>query len=167
MKSKLERIDEKNLEDLLDALSTIATMPFDGQRALEKFGVQKLDSRGHLAAAIEFFEEIQDGLEFVHLIPETGDTIDIPLKGGQTCRLSPEQIKCFEGSYPGLDVRAELARISAWNKGHRSRRKTPRGIFSHINSWLSRAAKEQREDSKRGLSAKERVALARQQARSV
>lgn len=41
--------------------------------------------------------------------------------------------------YPAVDVENELRKIVGWNKANPTKRKTPRGILRHINSWLAKA----------------------------
>jgi hypothetical protein len=63
--------------------------------------------------------------------------ISIPLKDGTLFDISQEDIDEWQDAFPGVDVLQELKRIRMWNKDNPQKRKTPRGIRKHINTWLS------------------------------
>lgn len=67
--------------------------------------------------------------------------MEILLKDGTTFELSAEDYIYFQRLYPDLDIDQELRSIAGWNYTHPSKRKTLRGIKSHINGWLCRQTK--------------------------
>lgn len=64
----------------------------------------------------------------------------IPLNDGSEFGVSAEQVSEFERLYPAVDVLQTLNEIRGWNLAKPTRRKTRKGVLSHINGWL---AKEQ------------------------
>lgn len=65
-----------------------------------------------------------------------------PLKDGSSYELGIEKINEFIEAYPHIDVYQELIKARVWNINNPRKRKTARGICSHLNKWLSSAAKD-------------------------
>lgn len=63
--------------------------------------------------------------------------ITFPLKNGKEYTLGSEKILMYIDTYPDIDVCAELKKARMWNIDNPSKRKTERGICSHLNKWLS------------------------------
>jgi hypothetical protein len=70
---------------------------------------------------------------------ELTDPFLIILANKTTFKIPKEKILEYQKVYPEVNVINELKRLIQWNKDNPDRRKTRRGIFKHINSWLSRS----------------------------
>lgn len=71
--------------------------------------------------------------------------ISIILNDGTEFEISEDYIEKMKPLFPGVNVRAEMRKMSAWCINNPSRRKTKRGVTRFINSWLSSAQKEAEE----------------------
>jgi len=68
-----------------------------------------------------------------------GDAVAyIPLNDGSEFGVSEKQVSELEKLYPAVDVRQTLNEIRGWNLANPTRRKTRRGVLSHINAWMSK-----------------------------
>jgi hypothetical protein len=64
----------------------------------------------------------------------------IPLTGKQgVYEITEEKLKDWESDFPGLDVMQALRDCKAWNVANPGKRKTRKGIETHIVRWLSKA----------------------------
>ena len=68
---------------------------------------------------------------------ETG--IYIPLADGSTYEIPVDKLQIWEKAYPGVDIKQELQKVTAWCYSNPTKRKTHRGVSRFINSWLDRA----------------------------
>jgi len=64
--------------------------------------------------------------------------IEIPLKDNSDFKVTESMLKEFEVLYPIQDVKQTLRDIRGWNISNRDKRKTRKGIMSHITGWLQR-----------------------------
>lgn len=62
----------------------------------------------------------------------------IPLNDGKEFGVSQELAAELTKLYPAVDVPQTLNEIRGWNLANPSRKKTRRGVLSHINSWMSK-----------------------------
>ena len=69
----------------------------------------------------------------------------IPLNDGSEFGVPKAMAIELERLYPAVDVAQTLNEIRGYNLAHPTRRKTARGIFAHINTWM---AKEQNRGAK-------------------
>ncbi len=70
---------------------------------------------------------------------ESEPVVKIPLnQKGMVFFVTVEDIEQWQETFPGVDVLLELKRCRQWNIDNPSKRKTARGIRSHISSWLGR-----------------------------
>jgi hypothetical protein len=53
--------------------------------------------------------------------------------------VTQKDIDEYADTYPGIDVLFELKKCRQWNHDNPKKRKTLRGIRTHINTWLGRA----------------------------
>lgn len=60
-----------------------------------------------------------------------------PLNDKTEYELTQSQIDQFADLYPAIDVMAHVRACLGWNIANPTRRKTRRGILSHINTWLA------------------------------
>lgn len=85
-------------------------------------------------------KEIPEADETLEEAPDKGELVlSVPLI--QRDGLFPiyeKDVKDWEETFPGVDVLQTLKIIRQWNKDHPGRRKTIKGIRSHISSWLGR-----------------------------
>lgn len=73
--------------------------------------------------------------------PVNGNAVAyIPVNDGTEFGVTPELAAELGRLYPAVDVQQTLNEIRGWNIANPSRKKTRRGVISHINSWM---AKEQ------------------------
>jgi len=66
----------------------------------------------------------------------------VVLKDGSDYTPPPELIDSWKAAYPHIVVLEQLHRIAAWNRANRAKRKTRRGVESHIVGWLAKADAE-------------------------
>jgi len=64
--------------------------------------------------------------------------ITIPLADKSEFPIFKNQVAEWQELYPGIDVMQALRKIKAWNLANPKKRKTSRGILTHVNSWLCR-----------------------------
>ena len=70
-----------------------------------------------------------------------GDAVSfIPLNNGMEFGVSKVLVAELEKLYPAVNVEQTLNEIRGWNLANPTKRKTARGVLSHINTWM---AKEQ------------------------
>jgi uncharacterized protein YdaU (DUF1376 family) len=69
----------------------------------------------------------------------------IPLNDGTEFGVPKAMAIELERLYPAVDIAQTLNEIRGYNLAHPTRRKTARGIFAHINTWM---AKEQNRGAK-------------------
>ena len=62
----------------------------------------------------------------------------IPLIGEAIAEVCQTHLEELERLYPGVDPLPTLREIRGWNLANPTRRKTSRGIASHINAWFQR-----------------------------
>lgn len=62
----------------------------------------------------------------------------IPLNDGTEYGVTKELAEELSRLYPAVDVPQTLNEIRGWNLANPSRKKTRRGVLSHINGWLSK-----------------------------
>lgn len=67
------------------------------------------------------------------------DTEAIPLNNGKEWKPTENMYSEYVRLYPGVNVKAEIAKMRAWCINNPSRVKTQAGITRFVNSWLSRA----------------------------
>lgn len=67
--------------------------------------------------------------------------IKIPLKDGTIYTPEKKDILRWRSTYPTLDLCEHLKLCADWNEVNPSKRKTRRGIRSHISKWLSNVGK--------------------------
>lgn len=72
----------------------------------------------------------------------------IPLNDGTEFGVSHDQVEEFGKLYPAVDITQTLNEIRGWNLANPAKRKTSRGVMTHINAWM---AKEQNRGPKRGI----------------
>ena len=65
--------------------------------------------------------------------------ISIPLSNKSDFSVTRAMVTEWESLYPNVDVGQELRNIRGWNISNEKKRKTPRGIMAHINTWLHKA----------------------------
>lgn len=70
------------------------------------------------------------------------------LKNGEEFILGEEKIREYYITYPNIDVYAELLKARQWSTDNPKKRKTLRGIYAHLNKWLSTASKSQTSNKK-------------------
>jgi hypothetical protein len=72
-------------------------------------------------------------------IAESYDPVifNFPLNDKTNYGLRQSQIDDFASLYPSVDVMAQIRACLGWNMTNESRRKTRKGLLSHINSWLA------------------------------
>jgi hypothetical protein len=81
----------------------------------------------------------------------TTAVISIPLikKDGEF-HITREMINEWEDTFPRVDILQALKHIRQWNKDNPNKRKTLRGIRSHITTWLNKAQNKGQYDSGNG-----------------
>jgi hypothetical protein len=62
----------------------------------------------------------------------------IPLNDGSDYGVSKSEAEELSKLYPAVDVPQTLNEIRGWNLANQARRKTRRGIKTHINGWMSK-----------------------------
>lgn len=73
------------------------------------------------------------------LLPDSPVLMAIPLAtSGAEFMVTERYVKQLEESFPGVDISVALRRIRQWNIDNPARRKTQRGIRTHISNWLGR-----------------------------
>lgn len=70
------------------------------------------------------------------------------LKTGNEYPISEEDIKGWQMTYKGVDVKQELLLMREWCKANPQKRKTESGILRFITSWLAREQKQTQVKSK-------------------
>jgi len=63
-----------------------------------------------------------------------------PLRNGEDFSLGLSKISEYEKTYRNIDVPFELKKCLQWNIDNEGKRKTARGILSHLNKWLGKAS---------------------------
>ena len=53
--------------------------------------------------------------------------------------ITEKDVSEYQETFPGVDILTELKKCRLWNKNKPSRRKTKRGIRTHIANWLGKA----------------------------
>lgn len=71
-------------------------------------------------------------------LPAVDSVCSIPLNDGTEFGVSKELAAELEKLYPKVDVPQTLNEIRGWNIANPQRRKTKRGVVSHINAWMSK-----------------------------
>jgi uncharacterized protein YdaU (DUF1376 family) len=66
------------------------------------------------------------------------DFLTIPLKDGTDYLVTPVDIDQWKETFPLVDVPQKLKEIRQWNLDNPQKRKTRRGIQTHISKWLAR-----------------------------
>lgn len=74
--------------------------------------------------------------------------ITLLLKTGNEYPISEEDIKGWQMTYKGVDVKQELLLMREWCKANPQKRKTESGILRFITSWLAREQKQTQVKSK-------------------
>ena len=59
--------------------------------------------------------------------------------------IEPELYIQYQAAYPDIDIQQEFQKMKAWLLSNPQRRKTLKGMPRFINSWLSRARTEERQ----------------------
>jgi len=73
--------------------------------------------------------------------------LSIPLrKNGATHQITQSDLAEYIEMFPAVDVESELKKLKAWNEANPGRRKTARGIKSHIVSWLGNVRPPRRKE---------------------
>lgn len=62
----------------------------------------------------------------------------IPLNDGSEFGVSKDLAAELEKLYPAVNVEQTLNEIRGWNLANPAKRKTARGVLSHINTWMAR-----------------------------
>lgn len=75
-------------------------------------------------------------------------TLSLVLKTGNEYPISEEDIKGWQMTYKGVDVKQELLLMREWCKANPQKRKTESGILRFITSWLAREQKRSQVKSK-------------------
>lgn len=67
--------------------------------------------------------------------------IEIPIVGKKNKEhpVTMDDVRELQDLFPGIDVRAELRKLKAWNLANPTKRKTAAGIRRHIAAWLTKA----------------------------
>jgi hypothetical protein len=65
--------------------------------------------------------------------------ICIPLSNKSEFPVTKAMLVEWQSLYPNVDIGQELRNIRGWNISNEKKRKTARGIMSHINTWLHKA----------------------------
>lgn len=60
-------------------------------------------------------------------------------RGPKTYDVTQAQLDEWAAAFPGIDVLGEVRKSASWQDANPSRRKTHRGMASHLVSWLGRA----------------------------
>lgn len=63
--------------------------------------------------------------------------LKFPLNDGTTYDLTQTEVDQFASLYPAIDVMSHLRACLGWSITNPPRRKTRKGILSHINTWLA------------------------------
>lgn len=63
---------------------------------------------------------------------------EIPLRDGKDYQVFEKFFKELKDDFPDVNVKSQLAKILKWNLDNPEKRKTRRGMPTHIRSWLKR-----------------------------
>ena len=61
------------------------------------------------------------------------------LTDGTSFEIDDEFFDELSKAYPGLDIKAEIRALGAWNYANPNRRKTRKGARRHVNAWMKNA----------------------------
>lgn len=75
------------------------------------------------------------------LVSTPPPVIALPVKDGSEFEITEELVAEWSAAYPGVDVRAELAKARVWLRASPQNLKTRRGMGKFVVGWLSRSAK--------------------------
>ena len=64
--------------------------------------------------------------------------IEILTNKNEHYSVTEQDVEIFKGSYPAVDIIAELGKMKAWAYANPTNRKTKSGMLRFINSWLSK-----------------------------
>lgn len=70
--------------------------------------------------------------------PQKPPAIEIPILGGETFPVYPEDINEWAKAFPAVDIQITLQKIRQWAISNPKKQKTRRGARKFITSWLSR-----------------------------
>jgi hypothetical protein len=74
--------------------------------------------------------------------PAEDGTLLLPLKGGASYPVRPEELEQWGRLYPEAELLQEFRSMRGWLLSNPARRKTRSGIARFISNWLQRAQKE-------------------------
>ena len=119
--------DVIDLREIHKAFNILASLPYSGDKALEKYGYEALGPKADTAC-----DWMQD------LIGAHRGQIDISIRlvDGSHFHPTREDIEMWKEAFPEIDVESELRKCAAWNDANPSKRKTHKGIKRHIVAWL-------------------------------
>lgn len=75
------------------------------------------------------------------LVPTPPPVISLPVKDGSEFEITEDLVAEWSAAYPGVDVRAELAKARVWLRASPQNLKTRRGMGKFVVGWLGRSAK--------------------------
>ena len=82
-------------------------------------------------------EEEEDIREEKNSIYDAYVLCKVPLKDGSEIEITQAKVDEYQGSYPNIDVKAEMLKLRQWNISNPARRKTRRYFWRHVNTWMN------------------------------
>lgn len=81
------------------------------------------------------------GFARLSLIPTPPPVLTLPVKDGSEFEITDDLAAEWSAAYPGVDVRAELAKARVWLRASPQNLKTRRGMGKFIVGWLGRSTR--------------------------
>lgn len=100
--------------------------------------LRRCTADAHLVVGGGVVEDVGEIAVSALALPAAEVVCNIPLNDGTEFGVRKELAQELEKLYPKVDVPQTLNEIRGWNLANPQKRKTKRGVVSHINAWMSK-----------------------------